>query len=304
MHPHGGEPYRRTACRLNPRGSAGYNGGVDHYFESNRRRWDEAVAIHLRSKGGVYRVDEFRRGLDVLGPIEREELGDVTGKHILHLQCHFGLDTLCLARRGAHVTGLDFSPKAIEAARALAADCSLEARFVQADVYDAASVIPDRFDLVFASWGAINWIPDIDRWVGVAGQMLRPSGSLYLLEGHPAAMALEEDDAGRLFLQHAYFQGPDPVASDDLHTYTGDEEQLVNTRAYEWLHPLSTILEALRRSGLRLDAFREHDRLPWQNFASMTRDSEFMWRLPNDSPSFPLAFSLFASHAGARIEVG
>ena len=268
-----------------------------NYLEANRRRWDECVAVHLRSSTGVYRTDEFRRGVDVLGPIERKEIGDVAGKRILHLQCHFGLDTLCLARRGALVTGLDFSRKALEAARTLAEECSIQARFVEADVYDAAAVIPERFDLVFASWGAINWVPDIRRWIRVAARMLEPAGSLYLLEGHPAAMVLEEGDDSRIALRHSYFQGSEPVISDEPHTYTGDPDRLANTRAYEWLHPLSAIVDGVLEAGLRLDYLREHDRLPWQNFPSMVRDPEFMWRLPTGVPSFPLAFSLRAKNS-------
>lgn len=264
------------------------------YFDANRRRWDESVAIHMRSSTGVYRVDDFRRGADVLGPIESEELGDVRGKRVLHLQCHFGLDTLCLARRGAQVTGLDFSHEAIEAARSLASECAIDVEFVEADVYDA-TVISDRFDLVLASWGAINWVPDVYRWMNVAAQLLAPKGSLYLLEGHPAALALEEEHDGRLTPRYEYFQGSEPVVSDEARTYTGDSDRLVNTRAYEWMHPLGNIVDAVLKAGLTLEYLREHDRLPWQNFSSMVRDEQFMWRLPADVPSFPLAFSIRAN---------
>ncbi|MGB5811954.1 MAG: class I SAM-dependent methyltransferase [Polyangiales bacterium] len=268
---------------------------LKRYFDANRRRWDESVAVHMRSSTGVYRIDDFRRGVDVLGPIESEELGDLAGKRVLHLQCHFGLDTLCLARRGACVTGLDFSHEAIAAARRLAEECAIDATFVEADVYDAASAIPELFDLVFATWGAINWVPDICRWVQVATELLVPGGSFYLLEGHPAAMALEEREDGRLSPRHAYFQGAEPVMSQEVHTYTGAPDRLQNATAYEWLHPLSAIVDATITSGLDLDFLHEHDRIPWQNFPSMTRDPQLMWSLPPDMPSFPLAFSLRAT---------
>jgi 2-polyprenyl-3-methyl-5-hydroxy-6-metoxy-1,4-benzoquinol methylase len=142
----------------------------EEYFEANRRSWDERVAIHRRDSTGFYQVETALRGEDKLNPIEASEIGDVRGLRIAHLQCHFGLDTLCLARRGALVVGLDFSPAAIAEARTLAAQTGLPATFVEGNVYDARKLLQGQFDLVYVSWGAINWLPDILAWAGVVAR--------------------------------------------------------------------------------------------------------------------------------------
>ncbi len=268
---------------------------MDKYFEANRRRWDESVGIHVNDRTGFYRVQEFRQGADILGTIESAEIDDVAGKHLLHLQCHFGLDTLCLARRGAIVTGLDFSPKAIAAARILSAETSIPATFVEGDVYAAPELIDGRFDVVYVTWGAINWLPDIRRWTWIVAELLAPGGYLYLLEGHPAALALDQTSGGRLVATFPYFQGREPLVTDEETTYTGDTTELENTRAYEWIHPLSDIVNAVIGTGLNLEFLREHDRLPWKLFPCMVSDGNFMELLPPDMPSLPLAFSLKAT---------
>ncbi|WP_342234974.1 class I SAM-dependent methyltransferase [Inquilinus sp. OTU3971] len=157
----------------------------------NRANWDERVAVHLRS--AFYNVDGFRRGETDLGPIEAAEIGDIAGLRVAHLQCHFGMDTMYLARRGARVTGLDFSAKAIAAARALAAETGSGAEFVEGDVYDAPRLLGEGVhDLVFTSWGTIIWLPDIVRWAQAVAALLKPGGRLYFLDGHPAARALDQ----------------------------------------------------------------------------------------------------------------
>src|SRR5262249_13588362 len=147
------------------------------------------------ARSPFYRVEQFLAGEDVRYPIERAETGSVAGKRVVHLQCHFGLDTLCLARKGAIATGLDFAPSAIAKARDLAERSGLAARFVEGNVYDAPRLIPERFDLVYVTWGAICWLPDIAGWARVVAQMLALGGSLYLLEGHPFALALDQASA-------------------------------------------------------------------------------------------------------------
>src|SRR5262249_15236896 len=152
------------------------------YRSHNRAWWDELVAHHVASP--FYRVDAFRRGEVVLDPIARERLTEVKGKRLLHLQCHFGLDTLSIARMGAEVTGVDFSPSAIATARALAKETGLPATFVEADVLAPPDDLTG-FDFAFASWGAINWIADLDAWMRTAAQALKPGGRLLVIEGHP-----------------------------------------------------------------------------------------------------------------------
>ncbi len=271
---------------------------MEDYLKYNRARWDESATIHLNSQTGFYGLDQFRAGEDILGPIEAAEIGDVTGKRLLHLQCHFGLDTLCLARRGAIVTGFDFSPNAIAAARALSVETGLQAEFVEGDLYSAPSLIEGEFDRVYVTWGAINWLPDIVRWAQVVANFLAPGGSLYLLEGHPAALALDQDAEGRLVPSYPYFQGAEPIILDEPETYTGDDVKLTNTKSYEWNHPICTIVNGLIGVGLTLEFLNEHSTLAWPLFPCMVEAGEGMYALPDGVPSLPLAFSLKASRPG------
>ena len=269
---------------------------MDEYFEANRRRWDEAVGIHTNSKTGAYSLEKFRNGAEVLGPIEAAEIGDVDGKQVLHLQCHFGLDTLSLARRGATVTALDFSPKAIAAAQALSAETGVPGTFIQGNLYDAPGLIDGRFDVVYVTWGAITWLPDIRRWAEIVAHFLKPGGYLYLLEGHPAVLALEQVEDGRLVPTYPYFQGSEPLVFDEATTYTGDTDTLKNTRSYEWIHPIGEVVTAVIDAGLTLDSLHEHDGLVWKLFPCMQKiENDTMYRLPPDISSLPLAYSLKAT---------
>src|SRR5271169_717504 len=166
-------------------------------LDINRRNWDERAGIHARDTTGDYMLDRFRRGEDALHEIEAEELGDVEGKRVLHLQCHIGRDTLCLVRRGAVATGLDFSGIALDVARRLSSETGLQADFVQGTVDEAPHLAPGPFDLVFATWGTICWLPDMTVWAKVIASVLAPGGELYFADAHPSFLAMEEH-AGRL----------------------------------------------------------------------------------------------------------
>jgi SAM-dependent methyltransferase len=271
------------------------------WTKANLPTWDERAAIHYRDASGFYAIDRFRQGGDTLFPIEAAEVGSVGGKRLAHLQCHIGLDTLSLARRGAEVSGLDFSPVAIEAARELALETNLPATFVQADVYDALYVLKGPFDIVFVSWGSLNWLPDIWLWAKIVAGLLAPGGYLYLAEQHPAISVMKEIE-GRLVPAFAW-RTPrfEPVVSDVPNSYTG--EQLVNSRVHEWEHPLSDIVGSLLEAGLRLDFFHEHEVLPWPRFPMMEPVGRGLYRLPKWQIPMPLAFSLKASKPAAWPEL-
>lgn len=265
--------------------------------EANRANWDERVAVHMGPRG--YDLAGLRAGRGRLNAIEEAELRPVAGLRVLHLQCHFGKDTAILAQRGAEVTGVDFSPVAIEAARGLAAELGLEgrARFVLADVYDAprALAAPGSFDLVYVTWGTIGWLPDIVGWAGVVASFLRPGGALYLADGHPAALVL--DDAvpapgGMPGWLVPYF-APGPLVLDDPRDYADPEARLVNARTYEWLHPLGRIVTSLIEAGLELRWLREHDAVTWRMFQCLVEGEDGLWRWP-ERPWLPLSFSLRA----------
>jgi len=232
-------------------------------FAVNHAWWNGVVETHVKSP--MYLTQVFREGGDTLHPIESGEIGDVTGKTLVHLQCHFGLDTLSLALRGATVTGLDFSANVLAEARALAKDTGIEARFVESNVYDAPQALGATYDIAYVTWGAINWLPDLHRWARAVAAVLKPGGFLYLLEGHPYALVLDQKTADvPLTPAWAYFEPTDPQVIDQDGTYADRNAKLAHTRTHEWAHPISEILGALIEAGLRIEMFHEHDRLAWQ----------------------------------------
>jgi len=270
------------------------------WYRANRANWDERVAVHLGPGG--YDLADLRAGGGRLDPIVRAELPPVAGRRVAHLQCHFGADTLRLARQGASVVGLDFSPAAVAAANRLAAELSLtaRARFVEADVYAAADAIPapHGFDLVYVTWGALCWLPDIPRWTRVVAALLRPGGQLYLADGHPSAYVFDDETRTadpRPGWSAPYF-GRDPIPSDDPRDYSDPEARLANARSYNWIHPLGELVSQLIEAGLRLDWLHEHDAIVWRMFACLERGGDGLYRWP-DKPWLPLAFSLLATRA-------
>lgn len=270
------------------------------HFDLNRATWDERTAIHLRDATGFYDVAGFRAGASSLHAIEAGEIGDVAGKRLVHLQCHFGMDTLSLARLGAAATGLDFSPAAIATARQLAAETGVRAEFRLGNVYDARALLDGTFDLVYSTWGTINWLPDIQAWARTVASLLAPGGALYLAEAHPSTLVLEEID-GRI-VPHYDWRTPaaQPITVEVPTTYNGDPTHLVNRRTAEWMHPLSDIVGALSAAGLRLEFLHEHELLPWKLFSMMVPAAPKLFRLPDGMPRFPLSFSLMAVKPGGR----
>lgn len=256
----------------------------------NRANWDERVSIHLASPD--YDLGPLRAGNAQLHAIEAAEIGDVRGLRILHLQCHFGRDSLILAQMGAaDIVGVDFSAPAIEAASTLAAELSLPARFVCKNVYDTDEGL---FDLVFVTWGALVWLPDVFAWARVVARSLKPGGRLYLAEGHTAALVMDDDTGsdGRPGWFAPYFE-PELVV-DDSRDYADPAARLVNTRTHQFMHPIAEVVTAVLAAGMRLDFLHEHPRVPWRMFASLVRDTDGMWTWP-DRPWWPLSFSLGAT---------
>lgn len=262
-------------------------------IEINRRNWEERAGIHTRDTTGDYMLDRFRAGEDALHEIEAAEIGDVAGKRVLHLQCHIGRDTLCLARRGADVTGLDFSAEALKTARQLADDTGLRGTFIEGLVEDAPTVAPGPFDLVFTTWGTICWLADLNPWARAIASVLRSDGELYFADIHPGFALLDLKD-GRLVPTFDY-QTPReaPLAFTTATTYTGDPTIMTNQDTREWIHALSTIIGSLLDAGLSLTMFREHEVLPW-SAPGLVPKTERLWRLPDGHPRLPLSFSLRA----------
>ena len=264
---------------------------MEELLAANRANWDDRTAIHLRSR--FYDVEGWLR--DERGPRRREVevLGDVAGVRLLHLQCHFGLDTLAWARVGAQVTGLDFSPVAIRAAEDLARRAGLAERstFVCANVLEAVQALGDAtFDVVYVSTGALCWLPSVDLWAAQVGALVAPGGRFYLHEGHPVAWALADD---RLCFEHTYFEEQEPYVDDSDVTYTDAERPIRSRRSYEWNHGIGEIVTALVTHGLAIEWLAEHDWTDYQRFPWLTADGEGRWS-PADGPRAPLSFSLLA----------
>jgi SAM-dependent methyltransferase len=268
------------------------------WHRANRASWDERVDVHVGSGG--YDLSDLRAGRGRLNAIEEAELPSVFGKRIAHLQCHFGADSLTLAQRGAEIVGLDFSSRAIDVARALTNDLGLtnRARFVHADLYDALDAIPapHEFDMIFVTWGAICWLPDITRWSQIVSALLRPGGVLYLAEGHPAACVFGDETGagdGMPGLFAPYFSH-EPIVDTDPGDYVDPAARLTNAASYNWIHPLGDVVTSLIASGMTLDWLHEHGTVTWRMFRILVEDGSGLYRWP-DKPWLPLAFSLSAT---------
>ena len=227
---------------------------MNEYLEKNRSLWDGWTRLHEHSD--FYDLESFKAGRSSLKPLEIEEVGDVRDRSLLHLQCHFGQDTLSWARLGAQVTGVDFSEEAINLARALAAELDIPARFVRSNVYDLPQALDERFDIVFTSYGVLAWLPDLDRWAEVIAHFLKPGGFFYIVEFHPLFEML--DDEGKQFA-YPYFSAPRPLELRATGSYAAREATDFEHEEYNWPHPLSETINAVVRAGLRLEYVHEFD---------------------------------------------
>lgn len=238
---------------------------MDDYRSINLANWDERAPAHARSAD--YAFARFREDPEYLSQVVRFDLpllGDVRGLRGVHLQCHIGTDTVSLARLGARMNGLDFSPAALAEARQLAAATAADIEFVQADLYDAVAALGSgRFDLVYTGNGALCWLPDISRWAAVVAELLAPGGRLFVREGHPMLWALDETKTDRLVVEYAYFEQPTPLVSTEPGTYVETNATFVNNTSHSWNHGLGEVISALLNQGMRITGLSEHDSVPW-----------------------------------------
>jgi SAM-dependent methyltransferase len=265
-------------------------------FAANRSLWEAWTKVH--AEGDFYDLAGFRAGGVRLRPYEIEMVGDVAGKTLLHLQCHFGIDTLSWARLGARVTGADFSPAAIELATALAADLGFpDARFVCANLYDLPTHLGGAFEVVYTSRGVLGWLPDIRGWAAVVAHFLAPGGTFFITEAHPAFNAFENEGVapGELRLAYPYFEHPDPLVFPVQGSYADPDADVGEQTEHGWGHGLGEIVSALIDAGLRIETLVEHPFLAWAaDFLVERPDGN--WYLPAEVPGeLPLMFSLRAS---------
>lgn len=262
----------------------------------NRRHWDEVTGLHRASP--FYNVDAFLEGWCSVGPIEREALGGLLRRKLLHLQCHFGMDTLSLLRLGAsRVVGVDFSARAVEEARALAEKLKLAAwaDFVEADVLDLD--LGQTFDRIFTSHGAIYWLSDIRAWGRTVARHLAPDGFFYMMEAHPTGLVFDLEANGRLYQKFDYFNKPEPLVLQDVPDYA-EPDYIPKEPGLGWIWSMADIMGALEDAGLQVYEFREYPFSAWAALPDMQPDNtRFYWHRPSNSgPDTPLLFSLKARH--------
>jgi 2-polyprenyl-3-methyl-5-hydroxy-6-metoxy-1,4-benzoquinol methylase len=267
---------------------------ADDDFEimrKNRDYWDERVPIHARTP--FYGLEEFLAGSEKLDPLEIGEVGDVQGKNLLHLQCHFGLGTLSWARRGAHVTGMDYSEPAIELARDLAQRCQLDARFLCCNVYDLPDYLLGQYDIVFTSYGVLNWLPDIARWAQIAASYVKPGGFFYIAEFHPFSMVFD-DDADSLQYRYPYFEQK-AMKFDVQGSYADREAETKVNEEYGWNHTISEIVTGLIDNGLQIEFLHEFPFSVYQQLPFLELDENGVWVFPDRKKPIPLMFSIKAN---------
>lgn len=265
---------------------------MDKYLESNRELWDRLTKINARAKS--YNLDGFRKGESSLKPLELRELGEVRDKSLLHLQCHFGMDTLSWARLGAQVTGVDFSPEAICLARKLSEELNIPARFIESELSDLPKVLDDRFDIVFTSYGVLCWLPDLVPWAELIARYLKPGGLFYITEIHPQNSVFEtEKDTKELSVRYSYFHKDEPMKWEVNWAYA-DMDQRVGMPSYEWTHNLSDILNSLIRAGLVIEEFNEFPYCVYDHYPFLEKGSDGWYRFKDGRETIPLLFSLKA----------
>jgi SAM-dependent methyltransferase len=266
-------------------------------FAVNRANWDERAPAHAASADyGVQRFIDDPAALSDVVRFDRPRLGDIAGRRGVHLQCHIGTDTISLARLGARMTGLDFSPAALVEARRLAASAGADVDFVESDVYGAPDALGrEAFDLVYTGIGALIWLPDIRRWAETVAALLRPGGRLFLREGHPMLFTIDETVTDALVVRYPYVETVEPLVFDEDTTYVETTHLITNTTTHEWNHGLGEVVTALLDVGMRLTMLVEHDSVPWMALPEQMRlDEDGEWRLVDRPERLPLTYTLQA----------
>jgi SAM-dependent methyltransferase len=271
---------------------------VSDYRTINRANWDERAPAHAASPDyGLAKFVADPAHLHATVRFDLPLLGDIKGLRGVHLQCHIGTDTLSLARLGATMTGLDFSPAALAEARKLAATAGPPVEFVESDVYDAVDKLgAGAFDLVFTGIGAIGWLPDIRRWARVVAGLLRPGGRLFLREGHPVLFALADPRPdGLVVLEYPYFEQAAPQVWHEGGTYVETDAEFTHNTTHEWNHGLGEIVTALLDAGMTVTGLVEHDTVPWEALPGQMRRAENgEWQLADRPERLPHTYTLQA----------
>ena len=263
---------------------------LEEQVQVNRTNWNERTPVHAASD--FYDVEGFKAGRITLNDVERREVGDVSGKTLLHLQCHFGMDTMSWSRLGAKATGVDLSDVAIDLARSLCDELKLDTRFIHSNIYDLPDALDEQFDIVFTSYGVLCWLPDLDKWASVVANHLKPGGVFYIIDGHPLVNVFQQSETGELRPTYPYFHTEFLWEGGEA-SYAGSE--IIESPVYEWFHSLGDIVTALLDAGLRLEFLHEFAFSTYRAYRMMQKDEDGLWRFPENNDSFPQLFSIRAT---------
>jgi len=260
----------------------------EKYFNANKANWNKRVNVHYKSE--FYNNENFLDTKNSLKSIEIDELGIIIGKDILHLQCHFGQDTISLSKLGANATGVDFSEQAILRAKQLSIETNLKAEFISSNIYDLKENLERKFDVVFTSYGTIGWLPDIDKWAEIVSHFLKPGGKFLIVEFHPYIWMYDDNFE---YLQYSYFHNNEPIEEVAEGTYTGGASD-INLVQYSWNHALSDVINSLIDNGLIINSLKEFNYSPYNCFPNMIEkeDGKFIFEKYGDK--LPLVYSLNA----------
>ena len=261
---------------------------ANNYLNINKQTWNNKVDVHIDSD--FYDMEGFLKGKSTLNSIELDLLGDVSGKKVLHLQCHFGQDTMTLARMGAKVTGIDLSDKAIEKAKEINKQLNLDATFICCDIYDLPNHLDEKFDIVFTSYGTIGWFPDLDKWAKIVSHFLKPDGKFVFAEFHPVVWMFD-NDFKKVF--YNYFN-IEPIVEDESGTYA-DRYAEIAAQTITWNHPISEVLNALISNGLEINCFNEFDYSPYNCFNQTEEFEPNKFRIKHLENKIPMVYSLSAT---------
>lgn len=260
------------------------------YFNANKELWNKRTRVHVDSE--FYDNDSFINGRSSLNSIELEELGVVDGKSLLHLQCHFGQDTLSWARLGAEVTGIDLSDDAINFAEKMAEDIGIDAKFICSNIYDLRDNLSGQFDIVFTSYGTIGWLPDIREWAKIVAHFLKPGGTFLIVDFHPY-LWMYDDEFKKI--QYSYFHENEPISEFVESTYTDKKDTAdVASESYSWNHPLSDVTNSLIKAGLQIEHLNEYNYSPYNCFPNMIEAEEGKYVFEHFGKKVPHVFSIKA----------
>ncbi len=257
----------------------------EDYLDVNKKLWNDRLESHVESD--FYDMESFLQGKLSLKDEELNLLGEIQGKSVLHLQCHFGQDSISLSRMGAEVTGIDLSDKAIEYAKRLAEECGQKTEFIQSDVYSLPEKLNKKFDVVFTSYGTIGWLPDLDKWAGIVSHFLKDGGEFVFVEFHPVVWMYDDNFKS---VSYSYFN-KEAIVEEYEGSYA-DKDSGVNSKSVGWNHSLGEVMSALLGNGIEIVHFDEKDFSPYDCFSETVKEGRDMYRIKHLSGKIPMMYSI------------